>query len=68
MEKKNDNKLTFWQFLCKYGFFIIIVSCLIPFVMNYLKSGILDFKSLPVSFLAAFALTYCVWKASTIKL
>ena len=68
MEKKNDKEPTFWQFLCKQGFLVIIVGCLVPFVMNYVKDGRLAFETLPISFLVALALSFCIWKVSRIKL
>ncbi|SDB12806.1 hypothetical protein SAMN02910298_00663 [Pseudobutyrivibrio sp. YE44] len=68
IDNKKDDELTFWQFLCKHGFFVIIVGCLIPFVMNYIKNGVFSFEELPISFLVALGLCFCAWKASRIKL
>ncbi len=67
MENKNDKESSFWKFLCKQGFFVIIVSCLVPFVINYVKYGRLEFETLPLSFLVALALSFCIWKVSRIK-
>ena len=68
MENKNDKEFSFWKFLCKQGFFVIIGSCLVPFVMNYVKDGRLAFETLPISFVVALALSFCIWKVSRIKL
>ena len=68
MDNKNDKESSFGEFLCKQGFLVIIVGCLVPFVMNYVKDGRLEFETLPISFLVALALSFCIWKISRIKL
>lgn len=66
-EKKNDNELTFLQFFCKRWIWIMIIG-LMPTVYRYIKLRVFELDTFIESVLVVFAMGFCIWRVSKIKL
>ena len=62
----DNKKLSFFQFLMKHSFIIIIG--LVPTVIDFIKTGSFEVETFICSLLAILILMLCIWGVSKIQL